>query len=269
MVWRIGAGSARPVVSMTTRSSLGISPFWSRPSSSMSAPTRSSRVVQHTQPLPSRTVRSSTRRRRWWSSPTSPNSFTRSAVLAIDGSDSTLARRVVLPLPRNPVTTVTGRLVSLSSMILSVTCGGERLAQSGVQGVGGPARELRRRRPEGSEILHQLGPPLAVAEHVLAPAPVVDLQTEEAQDLVRQRNPVDAVAAPVALERDRVGAGRGSPRPVLEMPVGPVDLSDEILSAEHAHRRTLKKERCPTRPKRQRCPGPRRRRRRPPGSRYR
>src|SRR5215203_1766788 len=212
IVWRIGAGSARPVVSITTRSSLGISPLWSMSSSSLSAPTRSSRVVQQTQPLPSRTVRSSTRRRRWWSSPTSPNSLTRTAVLAIDGSESTLARRVVLPLPRKPVTTVTGRLVSLSSMIPSVMCGGERLTQSRVQGVRRPARELRRGGPEGAEVLDDLGTPLAVAHHVLAPSPVVDLQAVVAKHLVGQNNPVGTVAAPVALERDRVGAGCGSPR---------------------------------------------------------
>src|SRR5215213_791594 len=236
MVWRIGAGSARPVVSMTTRSNRGISPLWSRSSSSMSAPTRSSRVVQQTQPLPSKTVRSSTRRRRWWSSPTSPNSLTRTAVLAIDGSDSTLARRVVLPLPRKPVTTVTGRLVFLYSMILSVMCRGERLTQTGVQGIRRPARQLRRRRPQGTEILDQLGSPFAVTQDVLAPAPVLYPEAVVAQHLVGQDRPVSAVPAPVALVLDRVGAGTGRARPVLDVPVRPVGLRHEILSAKHAHR---------------------------------
>src|SRR5215203_614697 len=235
MVWRIGAGSARPVVSMTTRSSLGISPLWSMSRSSLSAPTRSSRVVQQTQPLPSRTVRSSTRRRRWWSSPTSPNSLTRTAVLAIDGSDSTLARRVVLPLPRKPVTTVTGRLVSLYCTFLSVMRRGERLTQRGVKGIRRPARQLRRRRPQGTEILDQLGSPLAVAQHVLAPAPVLYPEAVVAQHLVGQNRPVGAVAAPVALVLDRVGAGTGRARPVLDVPVRPVGLRHEILSAKHAH----------------------------------
>src|SRR5215211_1131628 len=202
--------------------------------SSMSAPTRSSRVVQQTQPLPSKTVRSSTRRRRWWSSPTSPNSLTRTAVLAIDGSDSTLARRVVLPLPRKPVTTVTGRLVSLSSMIPSVMRRGERFTQSGVQGIRRPARQLRRRRPQRTEILDQLGSPLAVAEHVFAPAPVVHAKAVVAQHFVGQDHPVSAVAAPVALVLDRVGAGTGRARPVLDVPVRPVGLRHEILSAKHA-----------------------------------
>src|SRR5215211_698741 len=244
MVWRIGAGSARPVVSMTTRSSRGISPLWSMSRSSMSSPTRSSRVVQQTQPLPSKTVRSSTRRRRWWSSPTSPNSLTRTAVLAIDGAESALARRVVLPLPRKPVTTVTGRLV-LPSMGLPAVRRGERrlsaqhLLQGRVQGIEGPARELRRGGPEGAEVLDDLRTPFAVAEHVLAPAPVIDAEAVVAQHLVGEDDPVGAVTAPVPLERDRVEAGHGSPLPVLDVPVGPVDPSDEILSAKHAHRRIL------------------------------
>src|SRR5215212_4000356 len=237
MVWRIGAGSARPVVSMTTRSNRGISPLWSRSSSSMSAPTRSSRVVQQTQPLPSRTVRSSTLRRRWWSSPTSPNSLTRTAVLAIDGSDSTLARRVVLPLPRKPVTTVTGLLVCLSSTVLPVVRSRKRLAQSGVEGIRRPAGKLRRRGPQGAEILDQLGSPLAVAEHVFAPAPVLYPEAVVAQHLVGQDDPVSAVAAPVALVLDRVGAGTGRARPVLDVPVRPVGLRHEVLSAKHAHGR--------------------------------
>src|SRR5919107_2922640 len=237
MVWRIGAGSARPVVSMTTRSNRDISPLWSRSSSSMSAPTRSSRMVQQTQPLPSRTVRSSTLRRRWWSRPTSPNSLTRTAVLAIDGSDSTLARRVVLPLPRKPVTTVTGRLVCLSSTVLPVVRR-KRLAQSGVEGIRRPAGKLSRRGPQGTEILDELGSPLAVAEHILAPAPVLYPEAVVEQHLVGQDDPVSPVAAPVALVLDRVGAGTGRARPVLDVPVRPVGLRHEVLSAKHAHGRS-------------------------------
>jgi hypothetical protein len=43
-----------------------------------------------------------------------PNSLTRTAVLARDGAESILERRVVLPLPRKPVTTVTGFLAALA-----------------------------------------------------------------------------------------------------------------------------------------------------------
>src|SRR5215210_5125448 len=167
--------------------------------SSRRAPTRSSLVVQQTQPLPSRTVCSSTRRKRWWSSPTSPNSLTRTAVLAIDGAASTLARRVVLPLPRKPVTTVTGRLVSLSPTALSVMRRGQRLAQSRVQGVRRPACQLGRRRPEGAEILDELRSPFAISEHVFAPAPVLYPKPVVTYHLVCQDHPVSAVATPVAL----------------------------------------------------------------------
>src|SRR5215211_7159234 len=184
---------------MTTRSSRGILPLWSMSRSSRRAPTRSSLVVQQTQPLPSRTVRSSTRRRRWWSSPTSPNSLTRTAVLAIDGSVSTLPRSVVLPLPRKPVTTVTGRLVLLPSTSLPVVHRGQRLPQGGIQGVQRSACQLRRPGPEGAKMLDELRAPFAIAEHVFAPAPILDPQTVMAQYLVRQDHPVSAVAAPVAL----------------------------------------------------------------------
>jgi hypothetical protein len=37
-------------------------------------------------------------------------------VFAIDGGESTFERRVVLPLPRNPVTTVTGFFAVLASV---------------------------------------------------------------------------------------------------------------------------------------------------------
>src|SRR5919205_2918791 len=209
-------------------------------SSSMRAPTRSSRVLQQTHPFPSKTVRSSTRRNRWWSSPTSPNSLTRTAVLAIDGSDSALPRRVVLPLPRKPVTIVTGRLALLSSIARR----GQRLLQKGIERIQRPARQLRSGGPEGAEILDELRAPGAIAQHVLAPAPVLDPETIVAQHLVRQGCPMVAIAAPITLVLDRVRAGTGRARPVLDVPVGPVDLPHEILPAEHAHRETPKTERC-------------------------
>src|ERR671933_776164 len=125
-------------------------------SSSMRAPTRSSLVLQQTHPFPSKTVRSSTRRRRWWSSPTSPNSLTRTAVLATDGSDNTLPRSVVLPLPRKPVTIVTGRfLVVLSCMLLSAVRR-HRLLEGGIQGVWRSARQLLCGGPEGAKVLDEL-----------------------------------------------------------------------------------------------------------------
>ena len=80
-----------------------------RPSRSRSSSARSPRSVQQTQPLASSTVRSSTRRSRWWSMPTSPSSFTITAVSPMSGWASRRESSVVLPLPRNPVTSVTGR----------------------------------------------------------------------------------------------------------------------------------------------------------------
>jgi hypothetical protein len=44
-----------------------------------------------------------------------------------------------------------------------------------------------------------------------------------------------AVAAPVALVLDRIIVWPGRPCPVLDVPIRPVDLRHEILSAEHAH----------------------------------
>ena len=79
-----------------------------RSSRSRSSSDRSPRSEQQTQPLASRTVRSSTRRSRWWSIPTSPSSFTITAVSPSSGCCSSRATSVVLPLPRNPVTRTTG-----------------------------------------------------------------------------------------------------------------------------------------------------------------
>src|SRR5918997_4648457 len=241
IVCRMGAGSARPVVSTTTLSRRGISPRWSRSRSSSSASTRSSRVVQQTHPLPSSTARSSTRLSRWWSSPTSPNSLTSTAVLDIEGSVRTLPSSVVLPLPRKPVTTVTGRVARPPATGLPAPSRGgralvcQRLPQGRVERVERPAREPFCGGPERAEVLDELRAPLAVAQHVLAAVPVLELQAVVAQDPVGKYDPVGPLAPPVTLKGDGVGAGRGSARPVLEVPVGPVNLGDEILSAEHAH----------------------------------
>src|SRR5918995_234293 len=238
MVWRIGTGSARPVVSMTTRSSRGISPLWSMSRSSMSAPTRSSRVVQHTQPLPSRTVRSSTRRRRWWSSPTSPNSLTRTDVLARDGAESTLERRVVLPLPRKPVTTVTGFLAALAPVHWRLIPQRfvQRRAQGRVEWVERAAGEPLGRGPQGAKVPDELGAAFAVAQDVLGPTPVADLETVVAQYLVRYGRPAGAFASPVApVFVLRPGDYRRA-SPVLGVFLRPVYPGDE-LPAENTHER--------------------------------
>ena len=71
--------------------------------------TRSPRTVQHRQPefsvtMPSSSDFSTSR----WSSPISPNSLMITAVSASSGRRSSLFSSVVLPLPKKPVSTVTG-----------------------------------------------------------------------------------------------------------------------------------------------------------------
>ena len=104
----IGAGSARPVVSTTMRLNGGISPASRLASSSRSALSRSERSVQQTQPLCSTTISPSIASTSRWSSPTAPNSLTITAVSPSSGCFSRWFSSVVLPLPRKPVSTVTG-----------------------------------------------------------------------------------------------------------------------------------------------------------------
>src|SRR5579862_315085 len=105
----MGAGSARPVVSTTMRLKLLTSPLERFRNSSLIVRTRSPRTVQQRQPEFRVTMPSSsdfsTRR---WSRPISPNSLMMTAVSASSGRRSSLFKRVVLPLPRKPVSTVTG-----------------------------------------------------------------------------------------------------------------------------------------------------------------
>src|SRR5580704_4102182 len=68
----------------------------------------SPRTVQHRHPLCSSTTSSVAFSTSRWSMPISPNSLTMTAVAAIAGCFSTWLSTVVLPLPRNPVSRVTG-----------------------------------------------------------------------------------------------------------------------------------------------------------------
>ena len=102
-----GAGSARPVVSSSTRRNLQRRLSRSRNSVS-SASTRSPRMVQHRQPLCSSTMLSPTYSTSRWSSEISPNSLMMTAVSASAGSFSSRLSSVVLPAPRKPVSTVSG-----------------------------------------------------------------------------------------------------------------------------------------------------------------
>src|ERR671919_1056176 len=172
----MGAGSATPVVSSTTRSKAGISPRVRRERRSRSSSARSPRIAQHTQPFARRTVRSSTCRRRWWSIPTSPSSLTSTAVSPRSGWRRRLARSVVLPLPRNPVSTVTGSLLAMA----------EAGDEAGIERIEAPSRQALGLSPEGSEVGDDGRAALAVAEDVDAAAPVSELEPEVGQDAVQE-----------------------------------------------------------------------------------
>src|ERR1700676_2388806 len=68
-------------------------------------------MVQQRQPFSSTTTESELLAKSFWSRPTSPNSLTTTTVLASSGERSAALMRVVLPLPRKPVTKVTGILL--------------------------------------------------------------------------------------------------------------------------------------------------------------
>ena len=81
-VCNTGPGSAKPEVSMITRSKLGTAPRARSANRARRVSCRSVRTVQHKQPLPSSTVTSLLDRNSAWSMPISPNSLTTIAVLA-------------------------------------------------------------------------------------------------------------------------------------------------------------------------------------------
>src|SRR5712671_2079005 len=107
-VVRIGLGSASPLVSITMRPKCGMTPRSRSTTMRCSAICRSERKLQHRQPLPSSTVFSLLSRSSASSMPASPNSLTRTAVPWPSGVSKKCFTSVVLPAPRNPVTTVTG-----------------------------------------------------------------------------------------------------------------------------------------------------------------
>ncbi|MCY1233990.1 hypothetical protein D9M72_465570 [compost metagenome] len=141
-----GLGSARPEVSMSTAS------IWSRRSASCSITGRnSSCTVQQTQPLassysaPSRSLPSSSQpmpqpRRMSPSMPSSPNSLTTTAMRRPSALPRMWRSSVVLPLPRKPVTMVTGILALLCVMEWMLS------GAQGARGIGRAARAWRTRR---------------------------------------------------------------------------------------------------------------------------
>ena len=104
-----GPGEARPEASITMRSNGFASTAWRRRSSSCRrVSARSPCTVQHRQPLLSSTTLSSTPTISCPSMPTSPNSLTITTMRWSCCSERMRFARVVLPLPKNPTSRVTG-----------------------------------------------------------------------------------------------------------------------------------------------------------------
>src|SRR3546814_668676 len=103
-----GAGSARPVVSITTRRTGFSRPVWIASIMPASVSTSSPLTVQQRQPLESCTSVSPEDSTRRLSIPTSPNSLMITAVSVVAGSFRIRLRRVDLPAPRKPVRMETG-----------------------------------------------------------------------------------------------------------------------------------------------------------------
>ena len=80
----------------------------------------SPRTVQQMQPFFSSTASSIACSISRWSSPTAPNSLTITTVSASDGWRSRWFSTVVLPLPRKPVSIVTGTVFAASFITRSI-----------------------------------------------------------------------------------------------------------------------------------------------------
>src|SRR5690606_27124608 len=107
----------RPVVSMITRVKSMMSPLRRLTNRSRSVSCRSPRSTQHRQPLLSSIICSDETSTRSLSIACSPNSLTMTATRFMSGRFSSLLISVVLPLPRNPVTTLTGNFPESASSI--------------------------------------------------------------------------------------------------------------------------------------------------------
>src|SRR5438067_8840207 len=118
--------------------------------------------------------------------PISPSSLTITAVSPMSGWRSRCEISVVLPLPRKPVTTVSG--------VLSA----KRPDQLGIERVERPAGEPLGLLPEHPQVGDDRSASLCVAEHVRPAAPVVEPQPEVLEHAVQQHDAEDA-APPAAL----------------------------------------------------------------------
>ena len=117
-----GPGSARPVVSMTTRSKSS-SPLRFFSASNCKVSRRSSRIEQQMQPLFIWMMFSCVSLTRISLSIfSSPNSFSMTAILCPCASVSTRLSNVVLPAPRKPVRMVTGIKLMVTTSIKRMKC---------------------------------------------------------------------------------------------------------------------------------------------------
>src|SRR5688572_16586035 len=125
------------------------------------------------------------------------------AVSPIAGWPRARESKVVLPEPRNPVRTETGRRRSATAL----RTGFERREQAWVERVEGLAVEPLRLLPHRAEVGHDRLPPLAVSQHVHAAAPVVELEPEMAEHRVEKPNaeeagpPAASLLGPVVTEQ--------------------------------------------------------------------
>ena len=108
--WMTGAGSASPLVSITTRSK-----EWPDASRSPSAVMRSPRTLQQMQPLLISITVSAVGSVSCPSMPASPNSLTITAMRPAPGVARMWLSSVVFPAPRNPVRTVVGIVCMMTS----------------------------------------------------------------------------------------------------------------------------------------------------------
>src|SRR5579883_488295 len=184
---------------MTTRRKGGTSPRMRREIRPFSAFWRSPRTAQQTQPFPSSKVLSATSCNRWWSSPISPNSLTRTAVSERQGSRSNLRSRVVLPLPRKPVTILIGVRAAYSA-ISPLLQGGEELV---LERIADPSAQALRLRPELAEIVDDRRAAGMARQHIGISRPVGQAQPVMPQDRVEEAQPV------LSLTQPRVGSGAG------------------------------------------------------------
>ena len=115
-VCSMGAGSARPVVSIIIRSNSGISPTIRLANNSRMVSCISVRTEQQMHPFDSKEMFSEDIETKSLSIPISPSSLITTATRFISGCWINLETKVVLPAPKKPVMMVTGILEASKSL---------------------------------------------------------------------------------------------------------------------------------------------------------